>query len=113
MAQPGVTIEIRDTNSGAVLATAQVSGAGAWQAGLELRRAGAVAFVAAAPGDQVSEPVTITIAPPAQPVSGGELTGDSDETGRAFTALLALLLMAGGVCVYFAGRLLYMTAKDR
>ena len=53
------------------------------------------------------------MAPAVQPQSGGILTNDPDDTGRAFTALLALLLAAGGFSAYFAGRLLYMLAHDR
>jgi hypothetical protein len=61
----------------------------------------------------VSDPVMITLAPPVQPDTGGDLAADPDETGRAFTALLALLLSAGGFSAFFAGRMLYILAKDR
>jgi hypothetical protein len=58
-----------------------------------------------------SDPVTITLALSVPPNTG---QGDNpQETGRTFTALLALLLSAGGFSAYFAGRLIYMLAQDR
>ncbi len=61
-----------------------------------------------------SDVIRITIAPPVQPDTGTTLTAaDPAETGRALMALLALLLVAGGFCLFFAGRLLVMLARDR
>jgi len=84
---------------------------------VELHGGESVTLIAAAPGPDgstlVSDPVTITLAPPLPPVTGGTRTGDPDDTGRAFTALLALLLSAGGFSAYFAGRLLFLVTKDR
>lgn len=110
---PGVTIEIRNQATGSLLASVQVAADNLWQAEIELHDHGQVVLVAVVPdGDPlISDPVTITIAPPVQPNTGS--SPNSDEAGRTFTALLALLLSAGGFSAYFAGRLLYLLAQDR
>jgi len=117
IAQPGVTVTLRDRDGGQVLATVIVPADGAWQASVTLAGDGEIALVAEVPGPDgttlASDPVVVRLAPPVQPQSGGILTDDPDDTGRAFTALLALLLAAGGFSAYFAGRLLYMLAHDR
>jgi hypothetical protein len=117
VAEPGTMIEVRDTDTGAARAAVEVSSDGAWQTEVELAGEGQVTLVAAALGPDgvpaVSDPVTITLAPSVQPVSGGAQQADPGETGRAFTALLALLLAAGGFSTYFAGRLIYLLAHDR
>lgn len=110
-APPGVTLEIQNQNTASVLASVQASSDGTWQTFIELLNVGQVSLVAVVPNGVVSDPVTITIAPPVQPNTGSG--PDSDETGRTFTALLALLLSAGGFSAYFAGRLLYLLAHDR
>jgi hypothetical protein len=88
-----------------------------WQVVVDLEGEGPVTLVAVAPDpngfDLLSEPVVITLAPPVQPNTGGVRTADPRQTGRAFTALLALLLSAGGFSIYIAGRLIYMVARDR
>jgi len=117
IAQPGVTVTLRDRDGGQVLAAVTVPADGAWQASVTLAGDGEIALVAEVPGPDgttlASDPVVVRLAPPVQPQSGGILTDDPDDTGRAFTALLALLLAAGGFSAYFAGRLLYMLAHDR
>lgn len=117
IAQPGVVVTVRDRDSGRSMGTVTVPADGIWQASVTLAGEGEVALVAEVPGPDnttlVSDPVVIRVAPAVQPQSGGILTNDPDDTGRAFTALLALLLAAGGFSAYFAGRLLYMLAHDR
>lgn len=117
IAQPGVAVTVRDRDRRQVLATVTAPADGVWQVSVALAGQGEIALVAEAPGPDgaplASDPVVIRLAPPVQPESGGILTDDPDATGRAFTALLALLLAAGGFSAYFAGRLLYMLAHDR
>jgi hypothetical protein len=108
-------LEIQEQNTGNVLASVVVPADGSWQLDIGLHTEGQVTVVAAVPRTDreplISDPVTITIAPSVQPKSGS--SPDSDEAGRTFTALLALLLSAGGFSAYFAGRLLYLLAHDR
>lgn len=84
---------------------------------VELHGEGPVTLVAAAPGPNgstlISDPVEITLASTVPPNTGGAQTSDPGQTGRAFTALLALLLSAGGFSAYFAGRLLFLVTRDR
>jgi len=100
-----------------MLAAVPVAPDGTWETSIVLQGAGKQTLVAAttaADGTRLlSDPVQITLAPPVQPQTGSHLKGDPDETGRTFTALLALLLAAGGFSAYFAGRLLYLAAHDR
>lgn len=116
-AQPGAAIQIVNTETNAVVAAGTVSAAGTWQVTVVVNTAGSVTLVAVAPGpgdtSLVSNPVVITIAPAVQPVTGGSPALDPENKGRTFTALVALLLAAGGFSTYFAGRLIYMLAKDR
>ncbi|MBN1966285.1 MAG: hypothetical protein JW910_16675, partial [Anaerolineae bacterium] len=117
IAQPGAQVQVRNEGARTVLTTVQASDSGEWQAAIELYGEGKVTLAAAAPGPDgtllVSETVMITLAPPVQPNTGGTTLTDPEDAGRAFTALLALLLSAGGFSAYFAGRLLYMLAHDR
>jgi hypothetical protein len=116
-AESGALVEVRNQGSGTVLALAAASDQGIWDAVVELRGEGSVTLIAVVPGPDgltlTSDPVEITLAPPVPPNTGGAQTGDPNETGRAFTALLALLLSAGGFSAYFAGRLLFLVTKDR
>jgi hypothetical protein len=115
VAQPGVTVQVQ--SQGNTLASADVTATGTWQVVIRLTGEGTVTLIAVAPGPDSSslssDPVTITIAPPVQPDTGGVLTENPEDTGRAFTALVALLLAAGGFSLYFAGRLIYLLAHDR
>jgi hypothetical protein len=112
-AQPGALVDIfRD---GILVATIPAQADGIWQGMIVLEGTGEVTLVASALGPDgtslQSDAVTITLAPPVQPQTGG--ADDPKETGRTFTVLLALLLAAGGFSTYFAGRLVFMLAKDR
>jgi hypothetical protein len=117
IAPPGVLVQVKDGDTGADLAAIQASAGGVWQVDVTLQHEGRVTLVAVTTGPEnlflESDPVTITLAPQVQPNTGGTLGADPDETGRAFSALVALLLSAGGFSTYFAGRLLYMLARDR
>jgi len=114
-AQPGTTVEIRNEGAGTVIATAPVTASGRWETTIVLYGAGKVTISAAAVGaansSDPSDPVTITLAPPVHPDTGG--SADSHKAGQTFTVLLALLLAAGGFSMYFAGRLVYTLAQDR
>ncbi|MBP8973532.1 MAG: hypothetical protein KBH93_06615, partial [Anaerolineae bacterium] len=116
VAAPGATVVVREQTTGAALAVTQASAEGAWTAQFSVARAGALTLVASAPGPdgliRISEPVTITLAPPVQPVSGGMLLPDAQRAGRLFTVLLAVLLVAGGGSAFVAGRLLVMLVCD-
>jgi hypothetical protein len=116
-AAPGAEVQVKDLETGEVLAEVVSTDTGAWQTTIQFADEGTVVLVAAIPQNGgltlTSDPVMITVAPPVQPSTGMTLTGDPHETGRAFTALVALLLAAGGFSTYFAGRLIYMLAKDR
>jgi hypothetical protein len=116
VAAPGATVVVREQPTGAALAVTQASAEGAWTAQFSVARAGPLTLVASAPGldglIRISEPVTITLAPPVQPVSGGMLLPDAQRAGRLFTVLLAVLLVAGGGSAFFAGRLLVLLARD-
>lgn len=117
IAQPGVIVDVMNQGARTVLSSTQASDTGAWQTTVELHGEGRVTLSAAAPGSdgetRTSDPVMITLAPAIQPDTGVTLAGDQDEAGRALTALVALLLSASGFSAYFAGRLLFMLAKDR
>ncbi len=117
-AQPETQVSVQDVLSGAVLAEATVSAGGAWHTTLTLDDPGQYRVEAAisVPGDVIleSEPVTFTVAPPVAPDTGVTLIlSDPEKTGRTFTVLLALLLLAGGFSVFLAGRLLVLLARDR
>lgn len=116
--QPDSQITLYDAASGAVLGAAEAAANGDWQTTITLPDPGEYTVVAESttPDDQVREsrPVTITIAPAVAPDTGAPLiVSDPDATGRTFTVLLALLLLAGGFSVVLAGRLLLMLAHDR
>ena len=117
LAAPGVTVDVQLSASGASLGTAQASEQGVWQAAITLDDTGQFTLRASSGGPdgapRVSDPVTITIAPPVQPDTGANLLLDPDDKGRAYTALVALLLASGGFSTYFAGRLIYTLARDR
>lgn len=117
VAAPGETVEVMNKGAGTRLAVAETADDGTWQTSIVLNGAGKVtlAAVMSAPDGSTlaSDPVMITLAPPVQPNTGGVVTADPEETGRTFTALIALLLSAGGFSTYFAGRLLFMLAHDR
>jgi hypothetical protein len=116
-ASPGAPLEIKDQVTGDVLVTINTADDGAWQITIQAQTEGQLVLVAAVAGTQdltlISDPVMITLAPPVQPSTGANQDADPDETGRVFTALVALLLSAGGFSAYFAGRLIIMAAKDR
>lgn len=117
LAQPGLVVDVVRQEADIVLNSAVPSAEGMWQVTVMLRGEGPVTLVASAVGPdgstQDSDPVMITLAPPVQPDTGVTLSGNPGDTGRAFTALIALLLSAGGFSAYFAGRLLVMLAGDR
>lgn len=117
LAQPGATVTVHDARSGGVLGEVLASGQGTWQVVVNVTRTGPLVLEADAPGVDgtigVSDPVTLTVAPAVQPVSGGNTLLDPDRAGRTFTVLLALLFVVGGFCTYFAGRVLLMVARDR
>lgn len=117
VAQPGVTVQIENWTSGEVLASVPVAVDGTWQTPVTLSTEGQVTLVAVTPGPNgerlVSDPVMVILAPPVQPNTGENLAADPGRTGRIFTALLALLLSAGGFSIFFAGRMIYILAKDR
>ena len=117
VALPGVTVVLRNLTSGAILARAQAGQSGDWQITLTLSTPGTLTLAAEAPGANGetlrSEPVQITLAPSVQPETGGLLVlANPQETGRTFTALLALLFVAGGFSIFYAGRVLIMLARD-
>ncbi len=117
-ASAGAEVWVQDAISGRILGQGWASSEGTWEITLTLSDEGElvlVAVVQATDGARaVSDPVPITIAPPLHPSTGGVLTTtDPEATGRALTALLALLLVAGGFSVFFAGRLVYMVARGR
>jgi hypothetical protein len=116
-AEPGVLVAVRNQGSGIVLAQAVASDRGTWDAVVELRGEGPLTLVASALGPDgstlISDPVEITLASTVPPNTGSAQASDPGQTGRAFTALLALLLSAGGFSAYFAGRLLFLVTKDR
>jgi hypothetical protein len=116
-ASPGAAVEVKNLETGEVLAAVSAADTGAWQATIQLQNEGTITLIAAVPENEgltlTSDPVMITLAPPVQPSTGAKLAANPDDTGRAFTALVALLLSAGGFSAYFAGRLITMMAKDR
>ncbi|MBI5961258.1 MAG: hypothetical protein HY866_21145 [Chloroflexi bacterium] len=99
------------------MATVPTSADGEWQIVIELQGTEPITLLAVVTDPDglvlTSEPVTLILAPPVHPNTGMDRVVDSDQTGRAFTALLALLLVAGGFSTFFAGRLIYLLAKDR
>ncbi|GAB4417487.1 MAG: hypothetical protein Kow00106_13310 [Anaerolineae bacterium] len=117
MGPPGALITVRDEQSGAVLGVAQAGAAGDWEARIVAADEGALVLIAVAMApdgtSQTSAPVTIRLALPLQPASGGALLPDARRAGRLFTILLGLLLLAGGFSMFVAGRLLVRLARDR
>jgi hypothetical protein len=116
-AAPGAEIQVKNLETDEVLAVVSAADTGAWQTTIQFSTEGTVTVIATASQNEgltlTSDPIMITLAPPVQPSTGMTVTGDPHETGRAFTALVALLLAAGGFSTYFAGRLIFMLAKDR
>jgi hypothetical protein len=116
-AAPGAEVQVKNLETDDVLAAVVAADTGAWQATIQFPNEGTIILIAVVPQNEgltlTSDPVMITLAPPVQPSTGVTLTGDPHETGRAFTALVALLLAAGGFSTYIAGRLIFMLAKDR
>lgn len=114
--QPGATIRLENQTVGTVLGSATVPGSGTWQIRAAMAGDGEQALVAVmiATDGQITQsaPVTVILAQPVHPQTGADLSADG-EAGRAFAALVALLLAAGGFATYFAGRLVYMLALDR
>jgi hypothetical protein len=110
-------IEIQDAEAGVSLGNVPVAADGAWQITVTVDGTETVTLVAVGTGpdgvQSASDPVTITLAPPIQPNTGVLLGDDPEETGRTFTALVALLLVASGFGAIVAGRLLYFMAKSR
>ncbi len=118
VAQPGAVVTVQNAQTGVEFAVVNVSGDGSWSTSVTLSDAGAVTLIAvvAAPNGSAlsSAPVVITVAPLLHSDTGAVLqTADADETGRTFTALLALLLVAGGFSIMIAGRVLMLWARDR
>ncbi len=116
-AAAGVQVLVLDAHTGAVLGQGLADSSGLWAVTVTLSGEGARDLVAAVTVDgtrYISDAVRITLAPPLQPATGGVLTStDPEASGRAFTALLALLLVAGGFSVFFAGRLVYLVTRGR
>lgn len=117
VAQPGVMVDVQNEGSGLVLTSTQAGPDGTWQTTITLYDEARITLQAVTTGPDgsrlVSDPVRITIAPPIQPNTGGDLSPDPEKAGHAFATLVALLLAAGGFSTYFAGRLIYMLARDR
>lgn len=112
-AYPGTSIEIYATESGRTLGTAAAAADGSWQMTVWLAGQGQVTLVAAGAGLR-SDPVVVTLAPPVQPESGITLVSATpEETSRTITALVALLLVAVGFSIFFAGRVLITLARNR
>lgn len=116
-AEPGMVVQVQREGTETSLASVPVAADGTWQTTITLSAEGEVTLVAIMPvpgsAALVSDPVTIRLAPPMQPQTGASSARDPQDTGRAFTALVALLLVAGGFSAYFAGRLLFLLARDR
>lgn len=116
VAAPDATVVVREQAGGAALAITQASAGGVWTAQFSVARTGPLTLVASASGPDgqiyISDPVTIALAPPVQPISGGMLLPDAQRAGRLFTMLLAVLFVAGGGSAFFAGRLLILLARD-
>lgn len=114
--EPGATIRLEDAGTGTVFGSTTVDEAGAWRITATLAGEGELGLVAVMipPAGQVahSDVVTVTLAQPVHPQTGADRSGEGP-AGRAFAALVALLLAAGGFTAYFAGRLLYTLAYDR
>jgi hypothetical protein len=110
-------VEVENAGAGVTLAEVTAALDGSWQATITLHGAGRVTLRAVVRGsdgvEYPSDTVMITLAPPVQPNTGGTLESDPGEAGRTFTALVALLLTAGGFSAIFAGRLLYLITKNR
>lgn len=112
-AYPGTPVELYATESRRALGTAVTTTGGSWQVTIRLTGEGQVTLVADADG-MLSDPVTVTIAPPVQPESGITLVSATpEETSRTLIALVALLLVAVGFSVFFAGRVLTIVARER
>ena len=114
--QPGATIRLENQTAGTVLGSTTIATSGQWQVRAAMAGEGEqvlLAVMITADG-QISQsaPVTVILAQPVHPQTGMDLSRDG-EAGRAFAALVALLLAAGGFATYFAGRLVYMLALDR
>ncbi|HML21020.1 MAG TPA: Ig-like domain-containing protein [Aggregatilinea sp.] len=113
---PGATIRLENQTAGAVLGSTTVQPSGQWQIRAAMAGEGEQALVAVmitTEGQIIpSAPVTVILAQPVHPQTGMDFSRDG-AAGRAFAALVALLLAAGGFATYFAGRLVYMLAQDR
>lgn len=116
-APPGTHIEIRNTGAGLSLGSVTTAADGTWQITVQISGTGIVTLLAvlreADSSGFASDLVTITVALPVQPNTGIILTGDPKDSGRTFTALVALLLVVGGFGAIVAGRLIYLVAKHR
>lgn len=112
-AYPGTSVEVYATESGRTLGTAAAAADGSWQMTVRLTGQGQVTLIAAGGGLR-SDPVVVTLAPPVQPESGITLVSATpEETSRTLIALVALLLVAVGFSVFFAGRVLITLARNR
>jgi hypothetical protein len=116
-AAPGTLVQIQEIGSDTVLASASTSAEGDWQAFIDWPTAGPITLIAVVTNADgtvlTSDPVILILAPPVHPNTGADRQPNREQVGRTFTALLALLLVAGGFSIFFAGRLLYVLAKDR
>ncbi len=114
--QPGATIRLENQTEGTVLGSTTIAESGQWQVRAAMAGEGeqVLAAVMIATDGQITESATVTVilAQPVHPQTGMDFSRHG-EAGRAFAALVALLLAAGGFATYFAGRLVYMLAQDR
>lgn len=116
-APPGVVIQLEVTGTQNVSYPINVDEDGAWQANIIITETGtstlSATYTTTNGTTATSEPVVLTIAPSVNPDTGANVATDPTEAGRTFTALVALLLVAGGFSTFFAGRLIYMVARNR
>lgn len=116
MAPPGALVTVRAEESRETLGVTQAAAGGVWQTQIAVAGEGPLVLIAVATAPdgttRTSAPVTITLAPAVQPVSGSALSPDARRAGRLFTTLLAVLLLAGGFSAWMAGRLLIRLARD-
>ncbi len=115
-ASAGAEVWVQDALSGQLLGQGRADASGQWAVTITLNTEGNWTLVAAVENDDgtrvLSALVHITIAPPLHPSTGGVLTTTDPQTsGRALTALLALLFVTGGFSAFFAGRLVYVLAR--